>query len=126
VGCPVCKRLERTFEGWNSECLRARSSLYYSVTARFAAYDNVEMERARSELQMHRSVCVLAATKAAGLRLAHVAPSSPRREKMRTVPAGVPGTRSLRAGVADETRGNHPPTSTALPQDRRESAPNIA
>jgi len=67
VGCPVCKRLERTFEGWNSECIRARSSLYFSVNARLAAYDNVEMERARSELQMHRSVCVLAATKAVGL-----------------------------------------------------------
>jgi len=76
VGCPVCKRLERTFEGWNSECVRARSSLYFSVSARLAAYDNVEMERARSELQMHRSVCVLAATKAVGLRLALVARGS--------------------------------------------------
>ena len=28
MGCPVCKRLERTFEGWNTEYLRARSSLY--------------------------------------------------------------------------------------------------
>lgn len=66
MGCPVCKRLERTFEGWNSECIRARSSLYCSVSTRFAAYDNVEMERARSELQMHRSLCVFAVTKAVG------------------------------------------------------------
>ena len=66
MGCPVCKRLERTFEGWNSECIRARSSLYCSVSTRLAAYDNVEMERARSELQMHRSACVFAVTKAAG------------------------------------------------------------
>jgi hypothetical protein len=58
VDCPVCKRLERTFEGWNSECIRARSSLYRSISTRFAGYDNVEMERARSELQMHRSVCL--------------------------------------------------------------------
>ena len=58
MDCPVCKRLERTFEGWNSECIRARSSLYLSVSTRFAAYDNIEMERARSELQMHRSVCL--------------------------------------------------------------------
>jgi len=66
VGCPVCMRLERTFEGWNSECIRARSSLYGSVSTRFAAYDNVEMERARSELRMHRSVCAFAITKTAG------------------------------------------------------------
>ena len=65
MGCPVCKRLERTFEGWNTECLRARSSLYCQVSSRFAAYDNVEMERARSELQMHRSKCLLAVAKAA-------------------------------------------------------------
>ena len=63
MGCPVCKRLERTFEGWNTECIRARSSLYGSASTRFAAYDNVEMERARSELQMHRSVCAFPVTK---------------------------------------------------------------
>jgi len=65
MGCPVCKRLERTFEGWNTECLRAHSSLYCQFSSRFAAYDNVEMERARSELQMHRSKCLLAVAKAA-------------------------------------------------------------
>jgi hypothetical protein len=73
MGCPVCKRLERIFEGWNTECIRARSSLYCTVSNRFEAYDVVEMERARSELQMHRSVCVLAITKAARLRLAAAA-----------------------------------------------------
>jgi len=67
MGCPVCKRLERTFEGWNTECIRARSSLYASVSSRFAAYDVVEMERARSDLQMHRSVCVLGLADAIGL-----------------------------------------------------------
>ena len=79
MSCLVCKRLERTFEGWNSEYLRARSSLYFSVSTRLVAYDNVEMERARSELQMHRSVCVLAATRAVGLR--HAPASSPRSQK---------------------------------------------
>jgi hypothetical protein len=64
VACPVCKRLERTFEGWNTECIRARSSLYSTVSARFAACDIVEMERARTDLQMHRSVCVFVDTKA--------------------------------------------------------------
>jgi hypothetical protein len=36
--------------------------LYCSVSNRFAAYDNVEMERARSDLRMHRSVCTFADT----------------------------------------------------------------
>jgi hypothetical protein len=70
MSCPVCKRLERTFEGWNTECIRARSSLYCTVSDRFVAYDVVEMERARSELQMHRAVCGLVITEAPRSRLA--------------------------------------------------------
>lgn len=76
MGCPVCKRLERTFEGWNTECIRARSSLYCTISSRFAAYDNVEMERARSELDVHRSVCVFVVTEAAGKRPASAARAS--------------------------------------------------
>jgi hypothetical protein len=76
IPCPICKRLERTFEGWNTECIRARSSLYCTVSSRFEAYDVVEMERAKSDLQMHRAVCVLAITKAARLHLAAVARAS--------------------------------------------------
>ena len=84
--CPVCKRLERTFEGWNTECIRARSSLYCTVSDRFVSYDVVEMERAKSDLQMHRSVCVLAITKAAKLRLASAARASVIPTTRRTVP----------------------------------------
>jgi len=84
--CPICKRLERTFEGWNTECIRARSSLYCTVSSRFEAYDVVEMERAKSDLQMHRSVCVLAITKAARLRLASVARASVISSTRRAVP----------------------------------------
>jgi hypothetical protein len=81
MGCPVCKRLERTFEGWNTECIRTRSSLYRNVSSRFEAYDVVEMERARSKLRMHRSVCVfavpvLAATKAVRQRVVSAARGS--------------------------------------------------
>jgi hypothetical protein len=75
VGCPICKRLERTFEGWNTECVRARSSLYSQFTSRFAAYDNVEMERARSELQMHRAVCTIEITLSAALAARTIAPN---------------------------------------------------
>jgi hypothetical protein len=54
--------LERALEGWITECVRARSSLYGKFSSRFAAYDIVEMERARSELEMHRAVCAFAIT----------------------------------------------------------------
>ncbi|MGO9436749.1 MAG: hypothetical protein ACLPH3_12310 [Terracidiphilus sp.] len=56
--------------------MRARSSLYGRVSTRFAAYDNVEMERARSELQMHRSVCTFVDTTPAGWRPASATPAS--------------------------------------------------
>jgi hypothetical protein len=84
--CPVCKRLERTFEGWNTECIRARSSLYCTVSDRFVAYDVVEMERARSELQMHRAVCGLVITEAASPRPA----SAPRRSVISPTRHAVP------------------------------------
>jgi hypothetical protein len=91
MGCPVCKRLERTFEGWNTECIRARSSLYRAVSSRFEAYDVVEMERARGELQMHRAVCglfvsVQVAAKAVGPRLATAARASVTSLTPRAVP----------------------------------------
>lgn len=74
MGCAVCKRLERTFEGWNTECVRARSSLYGQFSSRFEAYDNVEMERARSELQMHRSGCAIAIARTAAMLAAAAIP----------------------------------------------------
>jgi hypothetical protein len=86
IPCPICKRLERTFEGWNTECIRARSSLYCTASNRFEAYDVVEMERAKSDLQMHRSVCDLAITKAARLRLAAVARQPANSATRRAVP----------------------------------------
>ena len=58
MGCLVCKRLERVLESWNSECIKARASLYCRVSTKLVAYDNVEMERAKSELEVHRSLCV--------------------------------------------------------------------
>ena len=64
MGCSICKDLERTLESRNSECTKARSSTYSRFSTRAVAYSNVEMERAKSDLQMHRSVCVSAVTSA--------------------------------------------------------------
>jgi hypothetical protein len=58
----MCKDLERTFEARRSNYIAARSATYYRVSTELAAYKNVEMERAKSDLEEHRSVCVLAAS----------------------------------------------------------------
>jgi len=59
--CVLCENLELAFEARRSEYIESGSLAYYRVSKKFAAYNNVEMERARIELQEHQSVCVSAA-----------------------------------------------------------------
>jgi hypothetical protein len=59
--CLLCENLERTFEARRMEYIESGSLAYFRVSKKFAAYKNVEMERARIELQEHQSVCVSAA-----------------------------------------------------------------
>lgn len=59
--CALCENLQRAFEGKWSEYIESGSLSYYRVSKKFAAYKNVEMERARIELQEHQAVCVSAA-----------------------------------------------------------------
>jgi hypothetical protein len=60
MNCPICKGLEEVCESRISEYVKARWAAYYQVSTELAAYKNVEMERARSELEEHRGVCVCA------------------------------------------------------------------
>jgi hypothetical protein len=60
MGCPICKNLERVYEAMLSEFNDARSSAGYQVSRKLAAQKNVEMERARYELEEHKSRCVSA------------------------------------------------------------------
>jgi len=60
TNCPICKGLEGASESRLSEYVKARSAAYYQVSTELAAYKNVEMERAKSELEEHRLVCVCA------------------------------------------------------------------
>ena len=60
MDCPICRDLERAFEAGLSEYIEARSSACYRVSKRLAAKKNVDMERARYELEEHRLVCVSA------------------------------------------------------------------
>jgi hypothetical protein len=58
--CSVCRDLERVLENKNVECAKVLSGPYYHFSDRFMAYSNIEMERAKSDLEVHRSVCVSA------------------------------------------------------------------
>jgi hypothetical protein len=55
--CLHCRNLERAFEIRRNEYIQASSLASRSVSSKFAAYINVEMERALNELQDHRSIC---------------------------------------------------------------------
>ncbi len=68
MACSICTYLERALENRHSEYRTACSGALRRVSLKFAAYDFVEMERARSELDMHRSVCVSAIAAAASMR----------------------------------------------------------
>ena len=62
MDCSICKDLERTFEFRRSQYVEARSAAYYQVSTELAAYKNVDMERAKSDLEEHQLVCVSAAS----------------------------------------------------------------
>jgi hypothetical protein len=65
--CQLCRNLEQAFEARQREYIEAGTLAYYSVSTKFAAYKNVEMERALIELEEHRSVCVFAGSEIAAL-----------------------------------------------------------
>jgi hypothetical protein len=57
MDCLKCKNLSGALEFRRNEYVEARSSAYYQVSTEFAAKKNVDMERARHDLQEHRAVC---------------------------------------------------------------------
>lgn len=59
--CLICKDLERTLDYKRSKYFEARSAAYYKVSTELAAQKNVDMERAKSDLEEHQLTCVYAA-----------------------------------------------------------------
>jgi hypothetical protein len=56
--CPICDDFERALEDRTSEYHKACSNtVYCHISSRFVAYSEIEMARALSELEVHRSVC---------------------------------------------------------------------
>jgi hypothetical protein len=60
MGCVECKNLEEAFESRLSQCIDAYTAAYYRVTTELAAKKNVDMERARNDLEEHQLVCASA------------------------------------------------------------------
>ena len=58
--CLICRELERAYDVVRREYSDARSSAFYPLSGKFAAVKNVDMERARYELEEHRLLCVFA------------------------------------------------------------------
>ena len=61
MSCAICAYLERAYLAELNEYLVARSSAGYRVSTMFAAQKNVDMQRARHELEEHLKVCLTAA-----------------------------------------------------------------
>jgi hypothetical protein len=57
MSCSICDNLERTYQTLLGEYIEARSSVRYQVSTQLAAQKNVDMERARYELEDHRRAC---------------------------------------------------------------------
>ena len=62
MDCLICKDLERVLASKRGQYLEARSAAYYRISTDVAAIKNVDMERAKSDLQEHHLVCLSAAT----------------------------------------------------------------
>jgi hypothetical protein len=60
MDCPICRDLERAYKAGLSEYIEASSSAFYRVCTELAAQKNVDVERARYELEEHRLVCIAA------------------------------------------------------------------
>ncbi len=61
MDCLECKNLEGVFESRVSKYIEARSAAYYRVSTELAAKKNVDMERARNDLEEHKLICIPAA-----------------------------------------------------------------
>jgi hypothetical protein len=65
MSCVICRNLEQAYLAELSEYIKARSSICYQVSTMLVAQKNVDMERARYELEEHRKVCIVAAAASA-------------------------------------------------------------
>ena len=60
MGCSICTYLACALESRHSEYMTACSETFRRVSSKRMAYTSVEMERARSDLETHRTGCASA------------------------------------------------------------------
>jgi len=58
MDCSVCNDLKKVLESRRRDYSDSRSAAYYRVSTQLAAHKNVDMERAKSDLEEHRLTCV--------------------------------------------------------------------
>jgi hypothetical protein len=114
--CVACEYLEQSFKTKQKEYIEACSAAYYRVSKKFAAYKNVDMERARNELEEHRLVCVSV--------LGNSALSAAGRSAMPHAAANAPGPSPSKrhAGRLINAQAVHEPMQAKADYGRREPA----
>ena len=55
MACPICTTLEGALARRNAEYIAACTGVFRQISSKLEGYRVVEMERALSDLQMHRS-----------------------------------------------------------------------
>jgi hypothetical protein len=60
TSCSECQNLNRVFESKRTEYLAARSAVLYRISTEFAARQQVDMERAKNDIEEHMSICSFA------------------------------------------------------------------
>lgn len=66
--CFLCENLERALDTARTAYIETSSLACSHISNKFAAYKNVEMERARTELAEHQLVCLAAANRPQSLQ----------------------------------------------------------
>ena len=66
--CQECENLLRAFESMEIRYRVARSAVLYRISTEFAAKQQVDMERARYDMEEHMLICPFAAAVAAPCR----------------------------------------------------------
>jgi hypothetical protein len=61
TSCLECENLIQTFESKVAKYLAARSAALYRISTEFAAKQQVDMERAKNDMEEHRLICLFAA-----------------------------------------------------------------
>ena len=91
MSCAICAYLERAYLAELNEYLVARSSAGYRVSTMRAAQKNVDLQRAKYELEEHRKVCLAAAG------VPRLVPERDRTVSVRKLAGGHPGQSRVRS-----------------------------